>query len=216
MHAGPYSPKPRHACLAALKSSLPSNPWCFFSNVHLGRGSQRYCALHDPASVVFCMSCRHWFCNSRGNTSGSHIINHLVKKKTKKNAKGLIRECLLLFSPSFFFFFFVAAATIGLTGAHQAQGGHAAQTQSSRRDDSRVLQLRLPQRLPAGLHPGARRLGRCAPLPTAVCVDQHRKGPKLVGRSKERDGKRERCEERERDGWVGTGTLKETTARLLL
>ena len=23
-------------------------------------------------------SCRKWFCNSRGNTSGSHIVNHLV------------------------------------------------------------------------------------------------------------------------------------------
>ncbi len=29
-------------------------------------------------------SCRKWFCNSRGNTSGAHIISHLVKAKHKE------------------------------------------------------------------------------------------------------------------------------------
>ncbi|CAN7028274.1 unnamed protein product [Brassica oleracea var. botrytis] len=29
-------------------------------------------------------SCRKWFCNSRGNTSGSHIVNHLVRAKHKE------------------------------------------------------------------------------------------------------------------------------------
>lgn len=40
----------------------------------------RYCGIHNPACVVRCNipSCRKWFCNSRGNTSGSHIVNHLV------------------------------------------------------------------------------------------------------------------------------------------
>ena len=37
-----------------------------------------YCGLHDPASVVKCVASDKWFCNSRGNTSGSHIIQHLV------------------------------------------------------------------------------------------------------------------------------------------
>lgn len=40
----------------------------------------RYCGVSNPACVVRCNvpSCRKWFCNSRGNTSGSHIVNHLV------------------------------------------------------------------------------------------------------------------------------------------
>jgi hypothetical protein len=27
--------------------------------------------------------CKKWFCNARGNTSGSHIVNHLVRAKHK-------------------------------------------------------------------------------------------------------------------------------------
>jgi len=46
----------------------------------------RYCGIHNPACVVRCNfpSCRKWFCNSRGNTAGSHIINHLVRAKHKE------------------------------------------------------------------------------------------------------------------------------------
>lgn len=44
----------------------------------------KYCGIHSPASVVKCVTCDRWFCNSRGNTSGSHIINHLVKAKHKE------------------------------------------------------------------------------------------------------------------------------------
>lgn len=42
----------------------------------------RYCGVTNPACVVRCNvpSCRKWFCNSRGNTSGSHIVNHLVSR----------------------------------------------------------------------------------------------------------------------------------------
>ncbi|RLN05787.1 hypothetical protein BBO99_00002835 [Phytophthora kernoviae] len=43
-----------------------------------------YCGLHDPASVVKCVTSDKWFCNSRGNTSGSHIIQHLVRSKNKE------------------------------------------------------------------------------------------------------------------------------------
>lgn len=43
----------------------------------------KYCGVTNPACVVRCNvpSCRKWFCNSRGNTSGSHIVNHLVCKR---------------------------------------------------------------------------------------------------------------------------------------
>lgn len=44
----------------------------------------RYCGIHDPASVVLCNVCKKWFCNSRGSTSGSHIVNHLVRAKHKE------------------------------------------------------------------------------------------------------------------------------------
>ncbi|KAL6052356.1 ATP-dependent helicase NAM7 [Balamuthia mandrillaris] len=46
----------------------------------------RYCGIHNPACVVRCNfpSCRKWFCNGRGHTSGSHIINHLVRAKHKE------------------------------------------------------------------------------------------------------------------------------------
>lgn len=46
----------------------------------------RYCGVHSPASVVRCNfpSCKKWFCNGRGNTSGSHIITHLVRSKHKE------------------------------------------------------------------------------------------------------------------------------------
>lgn len=44
----------------------------------------KYCGISNPACVVRCnvASCRKWFCNSRGNTSGSHIVNHLVSKRS--------------------------------------------------------------------------------------------------------------------------------------
>ncbi|KAH0456476.1 hypothetical protein IEQ34_014383 [Dendrobium chrysotoxum] len=46
----------------------------------------RYCGVQNPACVIRCNvpSCRKWFCNSRGNTSGSHIVNHLVRAKHKE------------------------------------------------------------------------------------------------------------------------------------
>lgn len=46
----------------------------------------RYCGVSNPSCVVRCNvpSCRKWFCNSRGNTSGSHIVNHLVRAKHKE------------------------------------------------------------------------------------------------------------------------------------
>ncbi|KAF7799610.1 hypothetical protein EIP86_010848 [Pleurotus ostreatoroseus] len=36
------------------------------------------------SSVVKCLVCSKWFCNSRGNTSASHIVNHLVRAKHKE------------------------------------------------------------------------------------------------------------------------------------
>ncbi|KAJ8103307.1 P-loop containing nucleoside triphosphate hydrolase protein [Lipomyces tetrasporus] len=43
-----------------------------------------YCGIHSPSSVVKCAQCDKWFCNSRGNTSSSHIVNHLVRARHKE------------------------------------------------------------------------------------------------------------------------------------
>lgn len=43
-----------------------------------------YCGFHDPSSVIQCNICKRWFCNGKGNTSGSHIVNHLVRAKHKE------------------------------------------------------------------------------------------------------------------------------------
>lgn len=44
----------------------------------------RYCGIHNAGSVVKCMACNKWFCSARGNTSSSHIINHLVRARHKE------------------------------------------------------------------------------------------------------------------------------------
>jgi len=43
----------------------------------------KYCGIHDPGCVVMCNICKKWFCNGKGSTSGSHIVNHLVRAKHK-------------------------------------------------------------------------------------------------------------------------------------
>eukprot|EP00742_Colponemidia_sp_Colp-10_P004843 GILJ01005171.1.p1 GENE.GILJ01005171.1~~GILJ01005171.1.p1 ORF type:complete len:986 (-),score=155.09 GILJ01005171.1:479-3436(-) len=60
----------------------------------------RYCGVHNSSCVVRCNlpTCRKWFCNSRGNTSGSHIVNHLVRAKHKEvclHAESPLGETIL-------------------------------------------------------------------------------------------------------------------------
>ena len=43
-----------------------------------------YCGIHNPEAVVKCLTCSKWFCSARGNTSSSHIINHLVRARHKE------------------------------------------------------------------------------------------------------------------------------------
>ncbi|KAJ2798197.1 ATP-dependent RNA helicase, partial [Coemansia guatemalensis] len=43
-----------------------------------------YCGIHAQSSVTKCLGCKKWFCNSRGGTSSSHIIWHLVKARHKE------------------------------------------------------------------------------------------------------------------------------------
>ncbi|XP_024357532.1 regulator of nonsense transcripts 1 homolog [Physcomitrium patens] len=57
-----------------------------YSKRHLPEHACKYCGIHNPACIMRCNvpTCRKWFCNSRGNTSGSHIVNHLVRSKHKE------------------------------------------------------------------------------------------------------------------------------------
>lgn len=46
----------------------------------------RYCGISNPSCIVKCShpSCQKWFCNGNQSTSGSHIVNHLVRSKHKE------------------------------------------------------------------------------------------------------------------------------------
>lgn len=44
----------------------------------------KYCGVSDESCVVRCNTCKKWFCNGRGSTSGAHIVQHLVKSKHKE------------------------------------------------------------------------------------------------------------------------------------
>ena len=37
-----------------------------------------YCGVHTTNCVVKCNTCSKWFCNSKSNSNGSHIVTHLV------------------------------------------------------------------------------------------------------------------------------------------
>ncbi|KAJ2720044.1 ATP-dependent RNA helicase [Coemansia sp. Benny D115] len=43
-----------------------------------------YCGIHEKNCVTKCLACKKWFCNSRGNTSSSHVIWHMVKAHHKE------------------------------------------------------------------------------------------------------------------------------------
>ena len=43
-----------------------------------------YCGIHNPASVVKCVSTGKWFCNSRNSTSASCVVHHMVRSKQKE------------------------------------------------------------------------------------------------------------------------------------
>jgi regulator of nonsense transcripts 1 len=54
------------------------------SSKELAIHSCRYCGISDASTVVMCNICKKWFCNSRGGTSGSHIVHHLVRAKHRE------------------------------------------------------------------------------------------------------------------------------------
>ncbi|KAJ1342524.1 hypothetical protein BSLG_002916 [Batrachochytrium salamandrivorans] len=70
----------------------------------------------SAASVVKCIACAKWFCNARGQSNGSHIINHLVRARHKeislhpKSALGdTLFECYSCGSRNIFLLGFIPA-----------------------------------------------------------------------------------------------------------
>ena len=69
-----------HAVNGANGQAAPAQE----EEVELPAHACAYCGIHNPSSVVKCLSCSQWFCSARGNTSSSHIINHLVRARHKE------------------------------------------------------------------------------------------------------------------------------------
>ncbi|VDP91630.1 unnamed protein product [Echinostoma caproni] len=93
-----------------IKEEEPDEP------VELPEHACAYCGIHDPACVVFCNTTKKWFCNGKGNTSGSHIVNHLVRARAKEVTlhkdgplKDTLLECYVCGSKNVFLLGFVPA-----------------------------------------------------------------------------------------------------------
>ena len=77
--------KSHHEMDGALANGLPrARGGRRKSEVELPAHACAYCGIHNPGSVVKCLACSKWFCSARGNTSSSHIINHLVRARHKE------------------------------------------------------------------------------------------------------------------------------------
>ncbi|RXG45700.1 hypothetical protein VDGE_00276 [Verticillium dahliae] len=74
--------------------SLTSAPVGALQDLKLGHAQEEerelpahacsYCGIHSPSSVVKCLGCNKWFCSARGNTTSSHIVNHLVRARHRE------------------------------------------------------------------------------------------------------------------------------------
>ena len=63
---------------------VPDAPRTDEPEVELPAHACAYCGIHNAGSVVKCLACSKWFCSARGNSSSSHIINHLVRARHKE------------------------------------------------------------------------------------------------------------------------------------
>ena len=75
-----------------------------------------YCGIHNVNCVVQCLVCKKWFCNGRGQTSGSHIVMHMVRSRHKEvmvhpeaPLAGTIPECYSCGSKNAFVLGFIPA-----------------------------------------------------------------------------------------------------------
>lgn len=54
-----------------------------FTNVSPPEHACVYCGISDTSCVVKCVESGKWFCNGKGNTTASHIIQHLVRSRNR-------------------------------------------------------------------------------------------------------------------------------------
>jgi regulator of nonsense transcripts 1 len=77
-----------------------------------------FCGIHNPACVVRCVSTGKWFCNTRGEGTASHIVQHLVRSKHKEVALhpesplgDAVLECFVCGTRNCFLLGFIPAKT---------------------------------------------------------------------------------------------------------
>ncbi|CAD6186228.1 unnamed protein product [Caenorhabditis auriculariae] len=56
----------------------------FFHERKLPDHACRYCGISDTKCVAKCTVCDKWFCNGKIGTTGSHLVNHMVKSQHKE------------------------------------------------------------------------------------------------------------------------------------
>jgi regulator of nonsense transcripts 1 len=78
----------------------------------------RYCGIHDPACVAFCVETKKWFCNAVVGSGGSHLVHHLVRSRShqvqlhpKSPLGDTVLECYNCTSKNSFVLGFVPASS---------------------------------------------------------------------------------------------------------
>eukprot|EP00158_Paraphelidium_tribonemae_P004931 Partr_v1_DN27061_c0_g2_i1_m28571 putative Regulator of nonsense transcripts len=81
-NSGSDQPQAHQLAFDDIEDDLPEAVAVDFRD--LPEHSCKYCGIYNPECVAKCLHCQKWFCNSRGNTSGSHIVHHLVRARHKE------------------------------------------------------------------------------------------------------------------------------------
>jgi regulator of nonsense transcripts 1 len=53
-----------------------------YDEANLPEYACRYCGIHDPACVAYCVETKKWFCNAVQGSGGSHLVHHLVRSRS--------------------------------------------------------------------------------------------------------------------------------------
>lgn len=140
-----------------------------FYNRDLPDHACKYCGIHEASCVVMCNVCRKWFCNGRGNTSGSHIINHLVRAKHKEvtlHRSNTFNSLNIYFSNSTFRILNVFISLF--------------QRWTTWRNSFGMLFLRYKKRFCFGFHTGQGGFCSCTVVSPTLCRTKFSKGYELV------------------------------------
>ncbi len=53
-----------------------------YDEANLPEYACRYCGIHDPACMAYCVETKKWFCNAVVGSGGSHLVHHLVRSRS--------------------------------------------------------------------------------------------------------------------------------------